>query len=230
MQMIIGFTRRKWAWACLNKLFWASIALALLTLAVGWWWPGPMTAGTPSDSRLRVWGMLLQLLGAYTVFRDLASTARDFGRANILKRSWTWFKSGFIAQPVILVSADLTGASSITGGRVQVRPGIDSNGPPDARITALESYVAYIDKDVAAAFTEIGRKGGELSIEIKTKTAVLHDVLDATDRRLAQAVVGNYSVLVFGAVWLGLGIVISSIAPEIVKLVAHQYQAVWTAF
>lgn len=230
MQMIIEFTRRKWAWACLNKLFWANIALALLTSAVVFWWPGPLVAGTPSDSRVRFWGMFLQLLGAYTVWKDLAGTAQFFGRANILKANWTWFKAGFIAQPVILASAGWTEASDVIGARAYVRPSIDNNAPADERITALEQYVTYLDKDVAAALTEIDRKGGELFVEITQKTAVLRDGLEATERRLAQAVVGNYSTLLCGAAWLCIGIVLSSMAPEIVKLVAHQYHAVWTAF
>lgn len=227
--MIIGFARRKWAWACLNKLFWANIALALLTLSFVCWWPGPFVAGLPSDSRVRFWGMFLQLLGAYTVWKDLASTAQDFGKANILNANWNWFKSGFITQPKTLVAADFTSTSSIHGGRAWTRPGINNDAPADQRIASLERYVACIDRDLVAAFAEIERKRDELSTLITQSTELLRDDLKAADLRLAQAVVGNYSTLLFGAAWLGFGIVLSSMSAEIVKIVAHQYQAVWMA-
>jgi hypothetical protein len=48
-------------------------------------------------------------------------------------------------------------------------------------------------------------------------------------RRVESATAGNYSVLLFGAVWLGAGVVLATWAPEIAKIVAGQAMEVWKA-
>jgi hypothetical protein len=227
--MAIDFIRRKSAFIFGNKLFWASFVLSLGTLALVWAWPGPIVGGTPSDFRIRAWGMLLQLLGAYTVWRDLTGSALEFGKEGILRRNWTWFKAILRTPPTTLVSADLTGNWTISSCRVQVRPTIDKNAPVDARIEVLENYVDRLDKDVAAAFTEMGQNRRELSNEVTKEAQILHAAIQTTERRLQHALIGSYSNLAFGAFWLFVGIVLSSIAPEIAKLFAHQYGTMWIA-
>jgi L-rhamnose mutarotase len=181
----------------------------------------------PSDFRLRAWGMFLQLLGAYTVWHDLTGTAREFKVDGILRRNWHWIKAGFGFPTIASVSTDLTCSYSISAGRACARPTIDENASFNQRITALESYVKHIDNDVAGAFTEISQQKRDLSAKIDEKAGALHAVIRETETRLKNALVGNYSVLLFGAAWLFFGIVLSSVAPEIAKLVAGQYQQVW---
>jgi hypothetical protein len=229
MNSIIGFIQRKWAWACQNKLFWANIALALITVAVIFVWPGPVVSGTPSDFRLRAWGMFLQILGAYVVWHDLTGTAREFGADGILRRNWIWLKAGLGFPTVIsgMSGAALTGATM--SGRMRTRPAIDNNAVLERRVAVLERYVKDIDSDVDGAFAEISQKERELSGKIDAHAGALRATIDANEARLKKAMVGNYSALLFGAVWAFVGIVLSGVASEIAKLVAHQYQAVWMA-
>jgi hypothetical protein len=229
MNRLGNFIRRKWTWACQNKLFWANIVLAFGSWVVVFTWPAPIIAGTPSDFRLRAWGMFLQFLGAYTVWHDLTGTAREFKVDGIVQRSWYWIKAGLGFPTIVSVSADLTGSYAILAGRASARPTIDKNAPFDQRIAALESYVEHIDNDVAGAFTEISQQKRDLSAKIDAKAGALQTALRETESRFKNALVGNYSILLFGAAWLFIGIFLSSVAPEIAKLVAGQYQAVWQA-
>jgi hypothetical protein len=224
---ISSFIYRKWAWACQKKLFWANIALVSITIAVVFVWPGPVVSGTPSDFRVRAWGMVLQLLGVYTVWRDLTGTAREFGEESIMGGTWTWLKQGFNPKTIILCASGCASAGSVGSARATVRAGIDSNASVDGRIAALERYVQQIDADVAGAFSEIRLTENKISEKFDQKSSVLERSIRATETRLRSAVIGNYPVLLFGAVWLAFGIILSSIAPEIAKVVAHQYQATW---
>lgn len=101
--------------------------------------------------------MFLQLLGAYTVWRDLAGTGQEFGKNGIPRRNWSWLKTFFKPQSVILVSADLASGSRIDSVRCQIRPNVDMAASAERRIATLEDYVSRIDKDVAAAFVEISK-------------------------------------------------------------------------
>lgn len=227
MSRIFNFIKRKWSWACQNKLFWANIALVIGTWAFVFTWPAPTVAGTPSDFRLRAWGMFLQLLGAYTVWHDLTGTAREFGAGGLLQRNLAWLKAGLGLGRVVL-SASGTAISSTSGsGRIRQRPAMDKNASLDERIAVLERYVEYIDIDVAGAFAELTQQKHELSAKIDEKARVLQAAIRSTEVRLKNALVGNYSVLLFGAAWLFVGIVLSSVAPEIAKLVAGDYRIVW---
>lgn len=229
MQSISTFFRRKWAWAGQKKLFWLNIALLSITVSVIFIWPGPMISGTPSDLRIRLWGMTLQLLGAYTVWHDLTGTARAFGQGGILSGTWQWLKAGFGRQRIVLAVGNAT-LSGVTGSaRMRQRPGIKSDASVEERIAVLERYVGYVDADIDGAFRDIRRAEDALSNKIKTHAAELSTQIRSTEKRLKDAMTGNYSVLLFGVTWLFVGIVLASVAAEISKLVAGQYRIVWAA-
>jgi hypothetical protein len=229
MKRVANFMLRKWSWARQNKLFWANIGLGFITYGLIVKWPSPVVSETPSDFRLRAWGMFLQLLGAWTVWRDLTGTARELGAAGILRRNWVWLKAGLGFQTVVALGANLTSTASMSGGRVTVRPTIDRSALLEQRITVLENYVEYVDRDVSAAFHEMAIKDRDLRRKMDEDAKTLHGVISSTEARLRNAMVGSYSVLLFGAFWLFVGIVLSSVAPEIAKIVAGQFKAVWDA-
>ena len=64
MTDLAAFVRRKWRWAREKPYAWASLALVAGTFIVLFVWPGP------SDTRLRLWSLGLQLIGAWNVWHD----------------------------------------------------------------------------------------------------------------------------------------------------------------
>lgn len=223
MDWILGFFKRKWAWACENKLAWWNVALVLGTAALIWIWPGPTSSSGPSDFRIRLWGMFLQLLGAYTVWHDLTGTAREFGANGILVRNWRWLKRGLGIKTYVPVYAEFPIRFAVKGHRAKTRVTADQSSPVEQRLAALEACFVHMDNDIDEAFALIETKEREHRTALEAATADLKKSLGDSEKRITNALVGNYSMLVFGAFWLFVGIVLASTAPEIARAAAGRW-------
>lgn len=227
MQSIKEALRQKWLWVCLNKPFWASACLTLITVVFVLIKPA-MVNGAPTDLPVRFWGMFLQLVGAYTVWIDMTKTAKDFGEQPSFRKTWQWVKGLFRTPAPVTGTAtiELVGASCIATGHVV---SVSQTGRPiEERLARLESDVANVSEAVSMARGDLMRQKNELTADIKQSTAVLRQEIGVVQSKLKDALVGNYAVLNLGAFWLVIGIVMSSIAVEITNLVhLHQLPRFW---
>ena len=98
----MSWIKRKWSWAKQKPLFWWNTVFAATLVAVIWVWPAPNS----SDLRVRLLGMVLQLIGILTVWHDLTSAARHFGKGGPLSfftSTGKWLKAGLFGSNLILV-------------------------------------------------------------------------------------------------------------------------------
>ena len=217
-----SFFKARWGWLCSNPLLWLNLTLAAGTLAT-FLWPGS------TDLRIRAWGTVLQLLGAYVVWRDISSSAREFGVANILRRNWAWLKAGFGAKTVIEAQAGWTEGGENNSAVGSVRISIDPSWPVEKRVSVLEEQINQVHESVSSAFALILQKERELQSRIRSLDAVLQAKIGSTDLRLQRAVVGNYPFLLLGAWWLAVGIFLSCLSPETWKICTGQWRGVLSA-
>jgi hypothetical protein len=219
--------RYKWAWAKENPLFWANLALIGISILI-FIWPAPVLATGPSDLRLRTWGLLLQLIGVVTVWLDLTSTARKFGKGSLLRRTWVWLKAAFGRNIIVSASGASFGIST-ANARVKIRRAIRPGAALPDRVTDLETNVQKIDDDLDDAYKEIGQRAAELDAKIKSEEKKHTAAIGEVRKSLEEAAAGNLATLLFGVVWLAIGIGIATLAPELVKLQAGEWRDVWKA-
>lgn len=227
MQSIKAILRQKWFWICQNKPFWASAFLTLITVAFVTVKPA-MVNNSPTDLPVRFWGMCLQLIGAYTVWMDMTKTARDFGEPPSFRKTWEWFKGLFRAPAPITssVSADLQGVSLVAIGSVTTVP--NPSWPIEKRVERLEKEVAAIHKGMTTVRRDLAVQKVDLTANITRHAAELRQEIGTVQNQLKDALVGNYAVLHFGAIWLVVGILMSSVAVEITTFVhLRQLPAFW---
>jgi hypothetical protein len=93
----------------------------------------------------------------------------------------------------------------------------------------LETNVQRIGERLDAAYREIDRAAGELYTKIKGESEARNAAIGEVKKNVEEAATGNLAALAFGVVWLAIGIVLSTLAPEIVKLVGGQWREVWRA-
>lgn len=104
---------------------------------------------------------------------------------------------------------------------------------PDAstadRLAALESNFQQVDEDIDGIYSEIDEKSKELNNKIQQEANERQIEIGRIESRLDHAATGNLTILAFGVVWLAVGVVISTLAPEIAKIAAGQFRAVLEA-
>lgn len=213
----MNWIRRKFAWAKQNPLFWLNILLAVITLLVVKIWQWPESVGLATDFVFRLWGMLLQFVGVLTVWLDLVGSARKFGKGRLFANTWIWLRSFFSSGVVVgAVGASL----SLMSGRARgtVRRKLDPNDSVERRLAALEANIAYIDADLSSAYREIDQRATQLNKKVEEIQDKNNQSINELKTSLEDAAVGNFTKLVFGVVWLAIGTMISTLAPELVLI------------
>lgn len=222
----MNWIKRKWSWANQNPLFWCNLVFIAAIVAVIWVWPAPEA----SDFRVRLLGMVLQLVGILTVWLDLTAAARHFGKGGPLSffvSTWEWLKAGIFGSATIAVGASTTISADVLGGRAKGRQPIDPSAPVLERVTALEALAAQIDADLDSAFRVIDERTSELKSKISTEAAARERSINEVKRSLESTATGNYAPLAFGAFWLFVGVVLATLAPEIALAAAGRWGDLW---
>lgn len=216
---------RKWEWACENKPAWAHALFFVITGAIILIKPA-MVDEKPTDFPIRVWGMFLQLIGAYFVWVDLTKTAKGYG---VERKHLQWLVR-FFQRPAPVDNAIILAGSAIcsfTGHAPLV-----TQAPIltiEERVAKLEIEIANVNVEVLEVWRTVQVHKNELNVSIERRAGEAREELRQVKEEIKDALVGNYDVLNFGAVWLVVGIVLSSVAVEITNFVHlhRQVPAFW---
>jgi len=175
-----------------------------------------------------MWGLMLQMLGVATVWFDLTSTARKFGKHGFVRRTLDWLRA-FFGQKVVIGAAGTAMAIAGMRGRLKQRRPINPDAAIPDRLSTLEENIDFLDKDLDSAYQEIDKRTDELDGRIKAESGKLDQAIRDVKSTLEDATVGNFATLAFGTVWLAIGMVLGTMAPEFAKLVDDEWRAVsWT--
>ncbi len=222
----MNWIKRKWSWAKQNPLFWCNFVFIAAIVAVIWAWPAPEA----SDFRVKLLGMVLQLVGILTVWHDLTAAARHFGKGGPLSffsSTGKWLKAGLFGATIQVSGAASISSSCFGTGRIKARQPIDPSAPVLERVTALEALAVQIDADLDSAFRVIDERTSELKSKISAEAAAREHSINDVKRSLENTTTGNYAPLAFGAFWLAVGVVLTTVAPEIALAAAGRWRELW---
>lgn len=159
--------------------------------------------------------MALQLIGAYTVWHDLTASARNFGKNSLLANTLTWAKRLLFGHVNSGVASFAITFGIGAGGRASSRKPPPPDGSPlESRIEALEYNLSKVDEELSQAFKQITESESKLKNQISEESRKRDEAHKELQNDLQDAIVGNYAVLVFGAFWVVIGILISTLAPD----------------
>lgn len=230
MAGLTAFVRRKWQWACEKPHAWAWLALAAGTIGVVCVWPGPVVQGVPSDTRLRLWALALQLIGAWTVWHDLTGTALKHGHPGIIRGTLDWLRAGLLGPKTIVSVGEAFELSDALSARGRTRWPVDPTLSVEQRVARLERNQELVDGELDSAFREIDLRDMQAMTRSKEEAGKREAAVRELRDQIRDSAIGNFPILAFGAWWLFIGTVLSALAPEIVRVVAGQWAAVWQAF
>jgi len=190
------------AWLALAALLIAGLCVAL--------------AGAHEPS-VRIVGLALQVLGIGTVALGIRKTRKLFGRPSLLSVIRLWLKRfPRYGGQVISASGDVTGgATSVRARAYQTANPVD--GSVEARLDALETSVRHIHERISGVATELDQQardhGDAIERERHARAAEQQRLWD----RLEATETGGLSLSAVGVLWLGVGVIMSTAAPEIAR-------------
>jgi hypothetical protein len=208
--------KRKWAWACEKPRFWSSLLLTSITLGIVF--ATPRIDGFAEDLHLRLWSLALQILGAWTVWHDIVSTAQKFGRPGILRSYHDWFRAGLAGRSTVIHAA--TGALTASSARATIRVRRQPSGDQliEQRLAAVEFNLAKVDEHLDSIQQRVDQADNDIKTRVEAEAARRSAALGELQAQMKDTAVGNYGTLLFGVLWLAVGTVLSALAPELAKL------------
>jgi hypothetical protein len=205
---------------CLKDIFSSLVerkyfCLGLLVVAV------PVFLGLhygADEAMIRITGMVLQLFGIGTVALGIHKTRREFGHPSIF-RVWHQRLKRFLP----FGKREVTGTAHIT------LPGVTCNARGHASVSVepgatIEARVQALEENLQIVHNRINQAQNEMDQEFRKCSEALKHEERARDRedqkilsKLEATATGGLHISAMGALWLFVGVIMSTIPAELAK-------------
>jgi hypothetical protein len=197
-------------WLGEARYFWTGVAVvaaaALFLFRVG-----------ATEPWLRMTGLALQLLGIATVGWGIRQTRILFGRPDFLALARQWLRRfPFYGTRVVSASLGVTSAGSRVSVRGQVTATV-ADASVKARLDALERNMDYANERISQTQAELDQaiRAHAEAVEQERQARAkedkeLRNMLESTET-------GGLHISAVGAVWLFVGVTLSTAAPELAR-------------
>jgi len=199
-------------WLGEARLLWLALGVAAVALFIAF-------GSNTSESRIRITGLGLQVLGLATVIWGLRKTGQLFGRPTLLVALLAWLSRFPSYQPRIVGAVGTITAGATASGRGSVR----ASAPPDAslkkKIEVLERNLGFVSAEVEQLYRELGRTHREMKDALRDEVQQRGDSDEKLHKHLEAAQAGGLYVATMGTLWLFIGVSMSTASLELSKWV-----------
>jgi hypothetical protein len=208
LQYFLLWLRVFWIWAFRDpRLVWLTVsALAIAVFSV-WWWR--------SEPAFRIAGMALQLLGLGTVAWGIRKTRALFGRPGMRRRFVEWWHRRPRRRHIVSASASIPMEFSTLSADAEVWSETSPDDYIEVRLTALEKNLLEMRGRLQAFAQKTRTELSKHTDDISQESRVRSEADRAIGARLEETGVGGLDISVMGVVWLGAGVIMSSMSPEL---------------
>jgi len=205
LNWLIAFSR----WLAEAWLAWLTLLVLLFAFFVSFR-PGA------SEFHIRFIGLVLQLLGVGTVVVGINKTRKSFGKPGMVKLFFEWV-SRFPRWRRHIVMAAGTGKFSLGPGKLRAYTWmpIDPSTPIDAQVSALIKDVEGLNERLIRCQDEFEAQFGKVSDALRQEQQVRAERYDNLQTRLEVTQTGGLHISLMGAIWIAVGSILSTLAPEI---------------
>lgn len=168
-----------------------------------------------SEETIKIVGMVLQLLGILTVIYGIEETRKLFGHPSTVASSWQWLKRfPPFGGRTIYTTAKFSGSSSLSArGRVSTK--VDPNTSVESRIEALENDIERLHERISMTENEIDSKFRKHKQDLEGERSTRESEDQKILTKLEATEMGGVHISAMGAVWLFVGVILSSIPKEL---------------
>jgi hypothetical protein len=165
---------------------------------------------------VRLWGMVLQVLGAITILPRLRAAQRQFPAQ--WWRQW-WQRRPLLRAQHIVISAH-GAAFGFSSGRARARV---TAGPPatfEQRVAMLEENYIKLFDEVGGLDNELQRRTDGLSAKLQAEASAREAGDKKVEGELRETAVGTLHFDLWGVVFFISGTIAGTASPEIAKVVS----------
>ena len=196
-------------WLAEGKYVWLAGGISAVALALA------LRPGS-SEPLIRWTGLVLELLGIGTVVWGIADTRAFFGHTPVLTAAIAWIgRFPLTKKSIVLAATGIASATAVGNVRAQVTYGAGSNPTVEARLDALDKSITAIHDRITRAEREMDEQFSKTKKNLATEILSRNVEDERTRKMLETTATGGVHISAIGAVWLFVGLVLSTAAPEV---------------
>jgi hypothetical protein len=202
-------------WLGTPRHVWLCLFVTVVALVIS------LRSNTP-EPIIRLIGLVLQLLGVLTVAWGISETRAMFGRPSIGSKIRTWISAApFLrSQHVTASGRAITGGATVKA-RGHVTHSAGENPTIDSRLDALEKNLEAVHQRITGLSQEYDQELRNLTNRVREEQSYRNQQVTSLYARLEEFGTGGVHISAIGAVWLFVGLVLSTAAPELATLVGN---------
>jgi len=169
---------------------------------------------------IRITGLVLQVLGIGTVAWGIQETRKLFGYPPFASEVKEWLsKFPLFRRGVVVGSVGTSNTDSTAKGIGYASYSAGKNPTPEARLEALERNINVIHDRITAAQKEMDQGLQKATDALKQEQRARQEDETAIRDKLEATGTGGIHISAIGASWLLVGVILSTAAPEIERLI-----------
>ena len=172
-----------------------------------------------SEPSIRLSGLVLQLLGIATVIWGISKTREHFGHSPIVSVLARWLhRFPLIKRHAVLQPEGISMGMTLVGGRLTSIYTPTPNAPFDERLKNIESGLDILQNRIAGAENQLDAQRSELEAKIKVESHTRESADQKVLKSFESSSTGGLHISAIGALWLFVGVTLSTASPEIARL------------
>ena len=196
-------------WIAKPRLLWLCLSVPIACSL-------PLILFSASEPIVRMMGLFLQLLGILNVVYGIERTRNFFGRPSLFRSAAAWlaeFPSLRGGTPT-RIEASSAGATLVSG-RLSVRHRAGPNANLEDRVRVLESNVEGLENSRDEFQVQLDQANQRMDRELAEERQDRGLQIEALGAKLETSQTGDLGVSLVGAIWLMMGLLLSTASQEI---------------
>ena len=201
-------------WLGEARYVWLALAVSIAALVIA------LRPGT-TEPVIRLTGLVLQILGIGTVAWGISETRALYGHKPMFAIARGWLERFPLRRRnIVLGAAGIASASALGRARGHVTHGAPPNPTVNDRLDALEKIIGALHDRIGATQKEMDEEVSKLKTAVSDE-ARKREQEDQGNRKLVEmTATGGVHISAIGAVWLFVGVILSTAGVEIAATLA----------
>jgi len=158
-------------------------------------------------------------LGIGTVIWGISETRALFGHASLTSKARAWLgRFPLLRRNVVVAAGDAVLAAAVGKGRAHVTYGPGANPTIESRLEALEKNVTSIHEHISQTQKEMDEEFQKTADALKREEQSRQAEDRAIREKLEATGTGGVHISAIGALWLFVGVILSTAATELAEL------------